>query len=163
MERCCYCARFLLRAGYSSTRILFIGRMLRLCGAPDTPTFVYTTHLTMENTGVQHGTKQNPQCLRLAPSAYLTSVTDRADSNGNASVLFSGANRFNVCLHRLSSGSVLYVTSRTCTDCTCTPYVGSLLDPALHSWQKIISDTIHNVLILCERKEMWNSIRKPKT
>ena len=63
--------------------------MLRLCGAPDTPTFVYTTHITMENTVVQYGTKQNPQCLRLAPSAYLTSVTDRADPTGNASDLFS--------------------------------------------------------------------------
>ena len=45
--------------------------MLRLWGAPDTPTFVYTTHLTMESTEVQYGTKQNPQRLLLAMSAYL--------------------------------------------------------------------------------------------
>ena len=132
IEHCCYRARFLLQAGYSSTRILFIGRMLRLCGAPDTPTSVYTTHLRMENTVVQHGTKKNPQCLRPAPSAYHNSVTDRADSDGNASDLFSGANRFNVCRHRQFSGSLLYVTLRTCTDCTCIPYVASLLEAVLH-------------------------------
>jgi hypothetical protein len=136
-EHRCYCARFLLQAAIQlNTHIVHRADAAAVWGSRYIHICIHDT----SNDGkycstVRHKTLSVSVSHRLA---YLTCVTNRADSTSNASNLFSGANRFNVCPHRLSSGSVLSL----CAHAETVPinYVSSLLDSLFHSTQKIFRD-----------------------